>query len=493
MRRLSGIDADLLYGETPSVHLNVAVLMVLDPSTSPTPFGLDAWKRILAGHIADLPPLRERLVEVPFGIDRPLWIDDPHFDLARHVRRIAVPAPGGAKELGALVGDLSSYALDRSAPLWEMWWIEGVEKGRVAVLFKVHHACVDGMAGALMLGRTLTAEPTEAADVPAWRPDPGQGVPSPASLFAGGVASALLTPVRALRTVVHTAESVGKLARGWTGSTARHPALPFQAPRTSLNRSVTPHRSFAFVSVPIGDVKAVKNVFGARVNDVALALCSGALRRYLDERGELPKEPLIAAIPVSMRERTGQASVLGNAVSGMFTTLATHLNDPAERLREIQRGTESAKDIYASGIEDAIMEWADLSLPATVGVAGRLWNWMHLSERLPPIFNVLISNVPGPPVPLFAGGAQVVACYPMGPLVENVALNVTVLSYHDQVGFGLLACPEVIPDVWAIANAIPETLAELLARARVPTRRSGRSVRASKGKVRRVRSRTRKV
>jgi hypothetical protein len=170
---------------------------------------------------------------------------------------------------------------------------------------------------------------------------------------------------------------------------------------------------------------------------------------------------LIAAIPVSVRSGE-QLEGFGNAVSGLFATLATHLGDPAERLRAIHQGTVAAKRLYDSGVEDAVMEWADLSLPGAVAVAGKLWTWMHLSERLPPIFNLLISNVPGPPVPLYAGGARLVGCYPMGPLVGNVALNVTILSYGAVMGFGLLGCPEVIPGLWDIAERIPPALAELV-------------------------------
>ncbi len=463
MRRLSGVDADLLYAETPNAHLHVGALLILDPSTSATPFGVESWRMLIESHLEELVPLRQRLAEVPFGIDRPYWVDDPHFDLGRHVRRIAVPAPGGSKELGALVGDLCSYKLDRTAPLWEMWFIEGVENGRIAVLFKAHHCAMDGMTGALMLGHLLTPEPVEPRlDGPRWQPAPGQTIPSPFERFAAGLRHVAATPWEARTPLRDTVRSIRKLV-----DTARAPAsaatpLPFSAPRTRLNRDITPHRAFAYVELPLDPVKQVKRHFDVKVNDVAVAICAGALREFLRARGELPKDPLIAAIPVSIR--TGeQMSGFGNAVSGLFATLATHLDDPAARLRAIHEGTVAAKRVYESGIEDAVMEWADVSLPGTITLAGKLWTWMHLSERLPPIFNLLISNVPGPPMALYAGGARLVSCFPMGPLVGNVALNVTIMSYGDALGFGLLGCPEVIPDLWEIAERLSAALDELTA------------------------------
>lgn len=466
MRRLSGLDSDMIYGETPSCHLHVSALLILDPSTAPSRFGIEEWRRLVASQLEHVPPLRERLLEVPFGIDRPLWVEDPHFDLERHIRRVAVPAPGGARELAALVGDLSGYKLDRNGPLWEMWFIEGVEKDRIAVLTKVHHACVDGVAGAMMLGRLFTNEPQAAPATPAAAPRAeAEALPSELALFARGLGSLALQPLRVAATLGRTAASLRKVLRQRQSRRGDSPPLPFQAPRTSLNGPITAHRSFAFTSVPLSDVKAVKKAFGVTVNDVVLAVCAGALRRYLRSRGELPSHPLIAAIPVSMRSGE-ELSSFGNIVSGMFATLATDIEDPVERLRTVARGTQSAKELHASGIEDAVMEWASLPRPAAVALAVRFFTWLHVSERLPPIFNLLVSNVTGPPTPLYAAGARLLACYPMGPLIDQIALNLTVFSYVDSVGFGFLACPEVVSDVWAIADGVDASLSELVSAAR---------------------------
>jgi WS/DGAT/MGAT family acyltransferase len=462
MRRLSGVDADMLYVETPACHMHVAALLVIDPSTAQDGFDFDSWRALLARQIEHLPPLRERLVEVPFGIDRPLWIEDADFDLDRHLRHAAVPAPGGDRELAALSGELLSHKLDRSGPLWEMWFIDGLAGGRVGVLTKLHHACADGMAGAMMMGRMFSLEPEPVPPPPsASDRRPSERTPSDVELLARGLGSLALAPLRTAKTVGKTLGSVGDLLRWRRLRAGDAPALPFQAPRTSLNRPLTPHRSFANARVPLAALKSVKNAFDVKLNDVVIAVCAGALRRFLEARGELPSEPLIAAIPVDTRSEQEMGG-LGNVVSGMFTNLATDVDDPVERLQAVSAGTRSAKGLYALGIEDVVMDWAALPIPAAVGPLVRLFSWTGLTERLPPIFNLLISNVQGPPVPLYAGGARVVGCYPMGPVIDQVGLNVTVLSYMDIVEFGLLACRDLVPDLWAIADAIPETLEELV-------------------------------
>jgi WS/DGAT/MGAT family acyltransferase len=462
MRKLSGIDADMIYGETPSLHMSVSALTVLDPTTAPEGFGFEDVRQLVAEQVASLPPLRERLLEVPFGIDRPYWVEDPDFDLDRHLHRVAVPAPGGRRELATLVGDLGSYKIDRSGPLWELWFIEGLESARVGMLLKVHHACADGVAGALMLGHLFRSErsrvPTPMGQaVEPSRPEP---LPTGLELALRGLGARALMPLEAIRKLGRTAGSIRNLVRlrrseGWDA-----PALPFTAPRTSFNRDVTPHRAVAFCSVPLDEVRRVERSIGVSLNDVVLALCAGALRGYLEARNELPDTPLIAAVPVSTRSQE-QLGSFGNAVSGMFTSLATHLADPHERLRRIAEGTRSAKALYASGVEDSLMDWASLPSPAFVALAVRLFASMHLSERVPPIFNLLVSNVPGPTHPLYAGGARLVDCYPLGPLVDQVGLNVTVLSYTDEVGFGFMTCPELVPDPWAIADRIGPALEEL--------------------------------
>jgi len=470
VRKLSGIDADMLYGEMPAWHMHVGGLIVLDPSTVPGGFDHEAARREVAVLAAGVAPLRERLLEVPFGLDRPSWVDDPSFDVDAHLHRVAVPSPGGAHELAELAGVLLSTKLDRSRPLWEMWFIEGLEHGYVAILAKIHHACADGMGGALLMGQLLTIEPRPApSEMPP--PSPGETIPSAVRLLAGVVPSFASLPVRMARTLGRTATSAWKLARRPRSDSGVPPALPFTAPHTVLNHPVTSRRSFAFAGVPLADVKAVAHAFDATVNDVVLALCGGALRRYLAARDELPDTPLIAAVPVSVRTEETFAS-FGNMVSGWFANLATDVDDPGARVLVIRDAARSAKRMYESGVEDVVMDWADLPAPALWAAGVRFYEWSRLSERLPPLFNLLVSNVPGPPMQLFAGEARVVAVYPFGPVLDSIGLNITVLSYRDSIGFGLMTCPELVPDVWSLADGLHEALAELVKAAEPPGDRS---------------------
>jgi diacylglycerol O-acyltransferase len=204
----------------------------------------------------------------------------------------------------------------------------------------------------------------------------------------------------------------------------------------------------------------VKDATGVKLNDVVLGLCSGALRRWLEDRDALPDTPLVAACPVSTRDESHMGD-WGNMVSGMFAGLATHIGDPVERLHAIHAGTDDAKGVYASGIEDAVIDWAEVPVPAAMSLGVRFYDRAGLGGRVPPIFNLLISNVPGPPVPLYAATSQLTGCFPMGPILDSIGLNITVLSYVDRIGFGLVGCPETVPDMWDLADAIPLALEEL--------------------------------
>ncbi|MFN8036158.1 MAG: wax ester/triacylglycerol synthase family O-acyltransferase [Acidimicrobiia bacterium] len=461
MRRLSGIDADMLYGETPTWHMHVGGLVVLDPATTPGGFDFATARRLVVEAAADVPPLRERIVTVPFGLDRPVWVADPAFDVDAHLRRVVLPAPGGARELAELAGEFTSAKLDRGRPLWEIWFVEGLEDGCVAMLSKIHHACGDGVAGSMLMGRMFDPAPTART---AGRPTEPvtEELPSAVGLLAGALPSLVTLPWRMARTAGRTAASVAKLARRPRRDGQRSAAGPFRGPTTSFNRPVTARRSLGFVELPLADVKQVARAFDAKVNDVVLAVCAGALRRYLADLGELPDAPLVAAVPVSLRTTEEDFGSFGNMVSGWFANLATDLEDPVARLRMIRDAARSAKRVYESGVEDVVMDWAELPAPAVWSLAIRFYVWSQLSERMPPIFNLLVSNVPGPPVPLYAAGALVRAVYPFGPVLDSIGLNITVISYADSVEFGVMTCPDLVPDVWALVDRVPHAMAELV-------------------------------
>src|SRR5664280_1326380 len=419
MQRLSGADASFVYGETPNWHMHLGTLAVLDPSTAPDGFNADRLRSLVEARAGLLGPFLRRLVEVPFGLDRPAWVDDPHLDLDRQIRSVGVPAPGGPRELGALVGDLLAYKLEPGRPLWEVWFIDGLEEGRVALLTKMHHCLADGVRG---------------------------------------------TPLRAARTSGHLSRSaLGVLhVRGspeWPTVT-----LPFQAPRTSLNRSITPHRGFAYCSVPLSGVKAIKNVFSVTVNDVVLGICAGALRRYLADRGELPDKPLIAQIPVAVHVDDGgdaSGAAWGNATTVMGAALPTQLDDPVERLRAIHASTQSAKAMQQALGDDLILDLADVAPPGLLAAGVRAYSRLRLADHHPPVFNLIVSNVQGPPLPLYIAGARLVASYPIGPLLDGGGLNITAMSYLDHIDFGYVVCPEIVEDPWQLANATSAAFVEL--------------------------------
>jgi WS/DGAT/MGAT family acyltransferase len=452
------MDAAFLYGETPSWHMHISALMIVDPSTSVGPFDFERVRQHTIERIPLVPQFRLKLIDVPFGLDRPGWVEEPDFDPDYHIRRIAVPAPGGQRELGELVGRLASYKLDRRKPLWEMWIIEGLERGRVGVLYKIHHAMIDGVSGMGLAEvsfdleadpgeRDLTPVPFDHHHVPSW----------PERLAFGLVNFATRVPYRTARFAWQSARQALTLA---DFARRRRPMMgPFSAPRTSLNGEFTPHRRFAWVSVPLPRVKEVKRAYDVKLNDVVLALCAGALRRYLQKIDDLPEQPLIAQVPVSLRADLDQE--MGSKVGSMFTSLATDVAEPGDRLIAIKTATSEAKEIGEALSADKIMSLTETTPPALVGLAARAYTAMGLESRMPPPINVVISNIPGPPFPLYLAGAQLEGMYPMGPLLLGTGLNITVISYRDSIDFGFMCCPEMVPDPSAIAEGIPIALEEL--------------------------------
>ncbi len=458
MQRLTGLDAGFLSMETPTAPMHVAGLAVFDPSDLGDRFDIDHLKRVYSGRLHLAPPFRRRLREVPFGIHHPLWIEDPDFDIDWHLRHCAVRAPGGPRELAEIAARLNSIPLDRSRPLWEMWLIEGVAGGHVAVLSKVHHAAIDGASGNEITVATLDLEP-EVTEVPPpdkeWIPD---AIPSDLEMLTHATASLLTSPVRLVKVTRRTIDAaLGRRSLPTTHS----PPSPFAAPRTSINGTLTRQRVFAATSLSLPAVKAIKAHHEVKVNDVILALCAGALRRWFEARGEELDGPLVAMVPVSVRSEDEKGS-MGNRVSSMLVGLATEVSDPVVRLQVIGDATREAKERHAIGA-DALTDWAEFAAPALLGRAARLYSRMHLANVHRPVFNVTISNVPGPPFPLYSAGARLVANYPMGPIFDGAGLNMTVMSYRDQLDFGLQGTPELLGDPWELAGYLEDALVELAA------------------------------
>jgi WS/DGAT/MGAT family acyltransferase len=341
-----------------------------------------------------------------------------------------------------------------------MYVVEGLEHGHIASITKTHHAAIDGVSGAELTVNLLDLQP-EPAEVPPeetpWEPD---RIPSDAELVAYAVNSLARQPFRAAKAVRRTALAAVNVRRRNRQPDAVPPPAPFSAPHTPFNVSIDGRRRFAFTEIPLDEAKMVKNALGGTVNDVVLALCAGALRSYLLGKGLLPEKGLVAMVPISVRSDEHKGA-MGNRVSSMLTALATDLEDPLERLRVISAGTRQAKEQDKAIGADTLMDWTEFAAPALAARAARLYSRMKVADRLRPFFNVTISNVPGPPFPLYCAGARMVALYPMGPIADGLALNMTVMSYMGSMYFGLVAGRDAVPDVWDLAHGINQSLDEL--------------------------------
>ena len=465
MERMSGLDATFLYFETPNMHMHVIGVIVFDPSTVPGGYSFELVKEMMSKRLHLVPTFRRKLAPIPFNVHHPVWVEDANFDLDYHVHRIGCPAPGSERELAEVVGDIASRPLDRTRPLWDMTIVEGLQNGYVASISKMHHATIDGVSGANLMVHLFDLEPNpqELPEAEPWQPE---RMPSDDERLAFAAVSRVSRPLNILKVVPATARSVFNVVnrrRGGSGGMA----TPFTAPRTNFNAPVTPHRRVAFSTTSLEEVKQIKKAFGTTVNDVVLAICSGALRRYLAGRNELPDKSLIATCPVSVR---GEEEKIGsNQVSALFTKLYTDVEDPVERLLAIHEINKGAKEEHNAIGADTLQNWAEFAAPTTFSLAARMYTGLRLAERHPVIHNLVISNVPGPPFPLYFAGAKLVGLNPLGPIMDGAGLNITVLSYVDNINWGFIACRELMPDLWDLADAIPDAQSELLklAQARV--------------------------
>jgi WS/DGAT/MGAT family acyltransferase len=462
-RRLSGEDALFVFGETTTMPMHTMGTMILDPSTVPDgPFDCDRVIRTLKSRIHLMPPYRQRLVEVPLGLDRPLLIDDPDFQVENHIHRLTLRQPGTLRELADEVGQLAGKLLDRSRPLWEMWYVDGLADGRVALVTKMHHCMIDGASGADQMAGLLDLEPLadENPTPPAWNPDP---LPSPLDLAGPALVPSVPDPIATASLLADTATGLLRrtAVRRERSSTLDAVTSVFSgAPRTKLGRALTPNRAVAFASASLADIKMIKQTFGVTVNDVVLAACTLAVRRYLEADDDLPSEPMLCAVPISMKT-AAEKQEFSNKVATMTVKLPTDIVNAQQLLETIHDETEAAKREFFAVDGDLLMGWLDLAWPAAMAAGAQAFSRLKLADLLPSIANLVVSNMAGPPVPLYMAGAQVLAIYPMGPIGEGVGLNVTVLSNMDRVDMGLLACRETVPSLWEIAEGFETAVANL--------------------------------
>ena len=493
MRQLTSLDAQFLAAEDGKTHGHVSGLGIYDPSTAPGgSLTLDAVRDLVAGRIHLLPPFRWRLVGVPFGLDHPYWFDDPDFDLDFHIRELALPAPGDQRMLAEQVARIIARPLDRARPLWELYLIHGVENGRIALLTKMHHAAVDGMSGAEILSVLLDPTP-EGREVPAPAASSTEAqMPGQLQMLGRGVGALPMQPLHSLRSLpkalphldqvptirslpgVATLAAVSRRAAGAIPRTRDGGVLEgrrLKAPITPMNRHVGPHRRVALSQQPLAEVKCIKNKFGVTVNDVVIAICAGALRSWLDARGELPDEPLLAMVPVSVRTPE-QRGTFGNRVATMLAPIPTHLSDPQERLRAAHDAMGSAKERHKA-VPATVLQDANQVIPAALFArAARVTTSVALRHPSEAMVNTVISNMPGSPTPLYLRGARLEALYPISAVMHGIGLNITVMSHCGGLCFGVVADRDLVADAWPLAEELRRAHDELLALVDIPASRS---------------------
>jgi diacylglycerol O-acyltransferase / wax synthase len=474
MRQLTSLDAQFLALETPRQTGHVGGLAILDPSTRPDrTVDCAAVKKLLRERLPLLPPFRWRLAEVPFGLDYPYWVEDEDFDLDFHVREIALPKPGSDRQLADQVARIFSRPLDRARPLWEVYVIDGLESGDVGMLTKIHHALIDGLSGAEIMGLLLDLAP-EGRELPEAPEDTGDGGrPSELGMLARGLLGVPRYPLRALRSlpkavpnieetpfgVLPGAGTVGRVTGRLTGRGGGGPGI--RAPKTSFTGRVSPHRRFVFGKLPLDEVKAVKNAHGVTVNDVVVSICAGAVRRWLLDHDELPDEPLVAQIPVSVRGED-QIGTYGNKIMLMSAPLYTSEEDPLVRLKLHHDALADMKERHKALPAELLQDANHFIPPAVFSRAARATFRLSTSVGRP-TWNLVISNVPGPQFPLYLAGARLVANYPVSVITDGMGLNITVMSYNGECDFGIVADRDQMPDLWKVMDWLREEL-ELLKR-----------------------------
>lgn len=474
MQQLSGLDAAFLALETRTTTGHVGGVIILDPSTASEPLTFQRYRTLMQERLPLAPLLRRRLASVPMGLDQPYWLEDPDFDLEFHVRETAIPSPGTESQLRDLIGRLHSRPLDLRRPLWETYLISGLEGGRMAVYTKIHHAAIDGASGTELLTALLDLTPEgREAPVDTWKPE---SQPGRIGMLARAAVSGGHRPWQAVqftRGIVASAPEIGGLLKpyaakardfimGWDnqdgGVLDGARLLP---PHTPLNAKITGHRRWAYRTVSLDDVKAVKNRHGVTVNDVVMAMSAGALRRWLMDRDSLPESPLVAMVPVSVRQESDRAKG-GNKVSSMFAVLPTNVDDPLERLHIAHQATMRAKQQHMALPDGLIEDVGDFMVPALMGRAARVSMSLDILTRATNPSNICISNVPGPNIPVYLAGAQMLQYYPVSTLPDGQGLNITVLGYLGGLHFGLVACRELVPDVDQIAGYLVDELEALM-------------------------------
>jgi diacylglycerol O-acyltransferase / wax synthase len=480
MRQLTSLDAQFLALESSNQTGHVAGLAILDPSTKESgEFTFEDIRRLMEERLPLLPPLRWRLVQVPFGLDYPYWLDDAEFDLDFHVRELALP-PGATREkLAEQVARIVSRPLDRSRPLWELYLIHGLEDGQVAMLTKIHHAVIDGLSGAEIMGVLFDLAP-EGRELPEPEVNGAERRPTDIEMLTRGLLGLPRYPLRVLRSLPRALPNldaspvfaaipgtglVAKLTDRITRPISNRETgilahTTFRAPKTKFNGRISPHRRFAFGQLDLDEVKAVKNKHRCTVNDVVVSICAGAVRSWLLEHDDLPADPLVVQVPVSVRTDE-QMGTYGNRIMLMSAPLFTNEPNAVRRLKKTHDALAAMKEHHRALPAELLQDTNHFIPPAVFARAARATFAISTSGPGRPTWNLVVSNVPGPQFPLYCAGAKLVAHYPVSVITHGMGLNITVMSNDGHMDFGIVADRDQMPDLSSMLERLRDSLEEL--------------------------------
>lgn len=457
---ISGLDATFLYGETPTSPMHVGSVVIIENSLK-----FETFRKIILSRIHQIPKMRQKLVYVPLSLDYPYWVDDPDFDIDMHINHIALPQPGGWQELRATASQIFSEHLDRSRPLWSFTFVEGLDnvsqvpKGSVAIISKIHHVAIDGVAGAGLLSVVFDMSP-KVREIPEPRPYNPAPLPNEFQLLAKSTADFVANPLKFPKLIGNTVSSTLKAGVLSRVQRLKPPPSPFTAPSTPLNGIISARRKWNASILSLERIKALKNIMQTTVNDVILAICSGALRRYLLEKNQLPKKSLVSLVPISTRTKA-EAKQAGNQISSMLLQLATHIEDPIERLEVIHENAMRAKAYQKAMGAKTLANLAEMVPFGLANQAAQLYSRFHLAEIHKPVFNVLITNVPGPNFPLYINGHKVLSIMGMAPVIDGMGLIITIFSYNGLVMLCPTADAKTMPDLDKFSRYLRESANEL--------------------------------
>lgn len=454
------MDATFLYGETPTSPMHVGSVGIIEGALE-----FEAFRERVRTRIHLLPKMRQRLMYVPFSIDYPYWVDDPNFDIDLHIHHIALPKPGNWKTLRKMASKIFSEPLDQSRPLWEFTFVEGLDdiaqvpKGSVAIISKIHHVAIDGAAGAGILGVLfdMTEKPPKIKEPKPFRPKP---LPNELDMVIKSGMTFAKDPFKLPKLLTETLTASLKAGMVTRVQQAKLPTAPFSAPPTILNGIISPRRKWSTAILSLARIKELKNIMGTTMNDVMLAICAGALRRYLLEKEKLPMKPLVAMVPISTRTKEEEGD-MGNQVSSMLIQLATNVEDPIERLEVIHENTIRGKSYHGAIGAKTLSKMAEAVPFGVANQAARLYSRFQMAELHNPAFNVTITNVPGPQFPLYCDGHKLYTIMGMAPVLDGMGLIIAIFSYNGMVTVSSTSDANSMPDVNTFSTYLRESANEL--------------------------------